>query len=199
METKIFYGVDFKVYKDTKIDGNFIKPEEAVYFENDVEISGNLKVKYLKTGKSIKVSGNYEVDRFDEVGKSQEVGGWQKVGKSQEVGDWQKVGGWQEVGDWQKVGKSQKVGGDLKAGSSRISLYSNVGGNYEVSGKVFVGVCEWKKTIEEEETLTCGKFISGDIKYGKLKETGLPEKSENLSGKEVEVKIDGKSYKAIIQ
>jgi len=163
METKIFYGVDFKVYKDTKIDGNFIKPEEAVYFENDVEISGNLKVKYLKTGKSIKVSGNYEVDRFDEVGKS------------------------------------QKVGGDLKAGSSRISLYSNVGGNYEVSGKVFVGVCEWKKTTEEEETLTCGKFISGDIKYGKLKETGLPEKSENLSGKEVEVKIDGKSYKAIIQ
>ena len=181
METKIFYGVDFKVYKDTKIDGNFIKPEEAVYFENDVEISGNLKVKYLKTGKSIKVSGNYEVDRFDEVGESQEVGGWQKVGKSQEVG------------------KSQKVGGDLKAGSSRISLYSNVGGNYEVSGKVFVGVCEWRKTTEEEETLTCGKFISGDIKYGKLKETGLPEKSENLSGKEVEVKIDGKSYKAIIQ
>jgi NDP-sugar pyrophosphorylase family protein len=163
METKIFYGVDFKVYKDTKIDGNFIKPEEAVYFENDVEISGNLKVKYLKTGKSIKVSGNYEVDRFDEVGKSQEVGG------------------------------------DLKAGSSRISLYSNVGGNYEVSGKVFVGVCEWRKTTEEEETLTCGKFISGDIKYGKLKETGLPEKSENLSGKEVEVKIDGKNYRAVIQ
>ena len=182
METKIFYGVDFKVYKDTKIDGNFIKPEEAVYFENDVEISGNLKVKYLKTGKSIKVSGNYEVDRFDEVGKSQEVGGWQKVG------------------DWQEVGKSQEVGGDLKAGSSRISLYSNVGGNYEVSGKVFVGVCEWRKTTEEEETLTCGKFISGDIKYGKLKETGVVQKQEcNLSGKEVEVKIDGKSYKAIIQ
>ena len=28
-------------------------------------------------------------------------------------------------------------------------------------------------TPEEKETLTCGKFVSGDVKYGKVKEIGL--------------------------
>ena len=176
MKTKTFRGVNFKVYEDTKIDGDFINLDEAVYFENDIEITGDLKVKYLKAEKSIKVGGNYQVEKFDEVG------GWQEVGGSQEVGGW------------------QEVGGDLKAGSARISLYSKVGGKYEVKGKVFIGVCEWKETTDGEETLTCGRFVSGYIKYGKVKETGLREKQQcDLSGKEVEVKIDGKSYKAIIQ
>lgn len=35
MKTKTFYGVKFNVYTDSKIDGDFIKPDEAVYFEND--------------------------------------------------------------------------------------------------------------------------------------------------------------------
>ena len=242
MKTKTFRGVNFKVYEDTKIDGDFINLDEAVYFENDIEITGDLKVKYLKAEKSIKVGGNYQVEKFDEVGEWQEVGGsqevgwwqkigewqevgwwqkigewqevggsqkvgwwqkigeWQKVGWWQKIGEWQKVGGWQEVGGSQEVGGWQEVGGDLKAGSARISLYSKVGGKYEVKGKVFIGVCEWKETTDGEETLTCGRFVSGYIKYGKVKETGLREKQQcDLSGKEVEVKIDGKSYKAIIQ
>jgi len=201
MNTKIFYGIEFKVYSETKIEGDFIKENEAVYFENDVEITGNLKVKYLKTKESIKVSGSYEVEKFDEVGKWQEVGGWQKVGGSQEVDEWQKVGGSQEVGKWQEVGGSQEVGGNLIAESSKVSLFSIVKGKYEVAGKVFIGVCEWRKTDESEETLTCGKFISGEIKYGKLKEIGLDDKPQeiNFSGKEIEIKIDGKNYKAIIK
>jgi len=200
MKTKTFRGVNFKVYEDTKIDGDFINLDEAVYFENDIEITGNLKVKYLKAEKSIKVGGNYQVEKFDEVGGSQKVGGSQEVGEWQEVGGWQKIGEWQEVGGSQEVGGWQEVGGDLKAGSARISLYSKVGGKYEVKGKVFIGVCEWKETTDGEETLTCGRFVSGYIKYGKVKETGLREKQQcDLSGKEVEVKIDGKSYKAIIQ
>jgi len=36
--------------------------------------------------------------------------------------------------------------------------------------------------------LECGKFISGDIKYGKLKEVGLPNKTKETPNKKI-VKI----------
>ncbi len=238
MKTKEFNGIKFNVYTDKKIEGDFIKPNEAVYFENDIEITGRLEVKYLKTGKCIYVHKSYIVDEWEEVGGSQKVGrsqevgwsqkvGWyqkvgeyQEVGRSQEVGGYQEVGwyqevgrsqevggsqkvGWsqkvgeyQEVGGSQKVGEYQEVGGNLKAKSSRISLYSKVKGKYDVKGKVFIGVCEWRDTTEEEETLECGKFISGDIKYGKLKEIGLPEEEKERDESDmVEIKIDGKTKK----
>lgn len=82
MNTKTFYGIDFKVYTETEINGDFIK-DEAVYFENDIVIHGKLKVKYLKTLKSITVDKSYEVEKWEEVGGSQKVGGYQEVGRSQ--------------------------------------------------------------------------------------------------------------------
>ena len=168
-KTKNFYGVEFNVYTETKIEGDFIHPEEAVYFENDVEITGNLKVKYLKCEKSIKVGGNYIVEKWEEIGGYQEVG-W-----------------YQEIGGYQEIGEYQKIGGSLKAKSSRVGLYSKVKGEYNVEGRVFIGVCEWKETTEEEETLTCGKFVSGRLMYGKLKEIGLPE--EKPVGKKVKIRL----------
>jgi hypothetical protein len=248
METKRFYGIEFKVYTDTKIEGDFIHPDEAVYFENDVEITGRLEVKYLKCEKSINVHKSYLVDMWEEVGEyqevggsqevgeyqkvvgpqevvgyqeigefqeisgyqevgwhqmvggyqkvswSQEVGGFQKIGKyqeigeSQEVGEYQVVGRSQEVDGYQKIGRSQEIGGNLRAKSARVSLYSKVGGKYDVEGKVFIGVCEWRETGKAEKTLTCGEFVSGDIKYGYLKETGLSKPPEKM------IEIDGKKF-----
>lgn len=165
MKTKTFYGIKFNVYTNTKIEGDFIKENEAVYFENDIEITGNLKVKYLKAEKSINVHKFYNVEQWEEVGGSQEVGGY------------------------------------LKAKSSRIGLYSKVKKEYQVEGKVFIGVCEWRETTEDEETLTCGKFISGNIKYGKLKEIGLEVEQDieltPIAKIDEVIELNGKKYKRI--
>jgi hypothetical protein len=219
METKKFCGIEFKVYTDTKIEGDFIYPYEAVYFENDIEITGRLEVKYLKCKKSINVHKLYIVDKWEEVGGSQKVGLYQKVGLSQEIGGSQVVGGSQKVGGSQEVGRSQvvgefqkvgeyqkvgwyqvvgwyqgigwyqEVGWDLTVHSSKVSLYSKVGGKYKAEGKVFIGVYEWKETTKEEETLTCGEFISGDIKYGYLEEVGLLEEGINDDKTEEAMKL----------
>lgn len=224
MRIKEFNGVEFKVYTDTKIEGDFIHPDEAVYFENDIEITGSLEVGYLKCEKSISVHKSYKIKCWEAVGESQkvgwsqvvggsqEVGGYQKVGGSQVVGESQKVGGsqvvgWsqevgesQKVGGYQEVGGSQEVGGDLTAGSSKVSLQSTVGGEYRVEGKVFIGVCEWKETTKKEETLTCGKFISGDIKHGYLVEVGNRKKrvKSKLKDKRYEISLSEKADKPYI-
>jgi len=75
MKTKNFYGINFKVYSDKEINGDFIKEDEVVYFENEVHVKGNLKCKYLKTEKGIKIDGWEEIEKWEEVGWSQEVGG----------------------------------------------------------------------------------------------------------------------------
>ena len=213
MKTKQFYSTDFNVYTQNKIEGDFIKPDENVYFDGDVEITGRLEVKCLKVNGSIIVSGSYIVHEWEEIEGSQEIGGYQeiegyqKIGRSQEIGGrqeiegYQKIEGYQEIGDYQDIGRSQKIegyqeigssqeirdyqeiGGNLMAESSLVQLYSNVKGEYNVKGKVFIGVCEWRETTEEEETLTCGKFIHGDIRYGKLKETGIEDDMITISGK----------------
>jgi NDP-sugar pyrophosphorylase family protein len=163
MKTKEFNGIKFNIYTDTYIEGDFIKPDEAVYFENDIEITGRLEVRYLKCEKSINVHKSYIVREWEEIGKYQEIGGFQKIGRYQEIG------------------------GNLKAKSSLVQLNSKVKGKYKVEGRVFIGVCEWRDTTEEEETLECGKFVSGDIKYGRLKEVGLSD--EPVSGKQVKIKL----------
>ena len=195
MKTKQFYGTDFNVYTQNKIEGDFIKPDENVYFDGDVEITGRLEVKCLKVNGSIIVSGSYIVHEWEEIGDyqkigwSQEIGGYQEIGDYQEIGWSQEIGGYQEIGDYQEIGRSQEIGdyqeigGNLMAESSLVHLYSNVKGEYNVKGKVFIGVCEWRETTEEEETLTCGKFIHGDIRYGKLKETGIEDDMIQIDGK----------------
>jgi hypothetical protein len=93
------------------------------------------------------------------------------------------------VGWYQGIGWYQEVGWDLTVHSSKVSLYSKVGGKYKAEGKVFIGVCEWKETTKEEETLTCGEFISGDIKYGYLEEVGLLEEGINDDKTEEAMKL----------
>jgi hypothetical protein len=41
--------------------------------------------------------------------------------------------------------------------------------------------------------------LSGEVAYGNLIETGLPEETKSLKGKTVKVEVDGVSYEAIIQ
>ena len=38
---------------------------------------------------------------------------------------------------------------------------------------IFAGIANYKKTTIEEQTITCGKLESGEIKFGTLIETGI--------------------------
>ena len=74
----------------------------------------------------------------------------------------------------------------------------------KITKRIFAGLAIWKDSKEitdAEKTITCGKLESGEVCYGILKEVGmLEEKKEiSLSGKEVSVTVDGKTYRAIIQ
>ena len=248
MKTKTFDWVEYNVYTNKKINGDFIHPDEAVYFKNDIEITGNLEAKWLKCEESIYVHGNYIVKECDEIGKNQRVDGYQIIGAGQEVkghqniGKYQEIGQYQEIGDYQiidgyqtvnwyqkigdyqivegfqdiggcqivndsqiikgyqniggyqeigkyqeingnqringyqEIGRYQEINGNLTAQASRVSLHSNVKGEYNVNGKVFIGVYIRDYIPKKEETLTCGKFTNGRLMYGKLVETGLPKK-----------------------
>ena len=202
MKTKMFYGIRFNVYTNTKIDGDFIKPDEAVYFENDVEITGRLEVKYLKTNKSIVVNKSYVVSMWEEIGGYQEIGWYQKIGEYQKIGKYQEIGEYQEIGWYQKIGEYQKIGKSQKIGwSQKIGEYQEIGGNATInqgivvglsikvkgtlkfSKRLFAGVCNWRDITEEEKTITCGKFDGGKVEYGILKEIGIPEVKKKKRGR----------------
>ena len=156
-KTKTLYGIEFKVYTDTKIDGDFIKPDEAVYFENDIAITGLLRVKYLKAEKSITVGKDYRVEK------------------------------WETVGGFQTVGGSQTVGGNATIGLGMIiGLSVNVRGVLTFRKRLFAGACSWRDITDEEKTITCGKLVGGEVCYGIVEETDIAEETKtiDLSGKE---------------
>ena len=66
---------------------------------------------------------------------------------------------------------------------------------------LFAGTAWWKKAEGTDKKITCGKLESGIVAYGDLEEVGMPdqEKEVFLSGKEVEVNVNGKVYKAVIK
>ena len=60
MDKKTIRGYEFNIYKGGIIEGDFICPDENVYFDSAVEVSGKIEVKRLFTdaGESIK-AGEY--------------------------------------------------------------------------------------------------------------------------------------------
>jgi len=172
-KTKEFYGIKFKVYTDKKIEGDFIKPDEAVYFENNIEITGRLEVKCLKAEKSINVHKSYIVKEWEEVGgsqkvgRSQEIGWYQEIGWSQEVGGSQEVGWYQEVGGSQEVGEYQKVGGYITVGYS-ITTKGEItcGENYTITAGYAA-----RKDDSEDRKIRAVK-VNGTIALGEFEEIG---------------------------
>lgn len=96
-----------------------------------------------------------------------------------------------------KAGSGIKAGWGIKAGEGiNCKLALNV------AYRIFAGTATFRNTDNEEKEITCGKLEKGTVCYGTLKETGMPDAKTpmpNLTGKEVEVKIDGTTYKAIIK
>ena len=106
-----------------------------------------------------------------------------------------------KAGSGIKAGEGIEAGEGIKAGEGITSgLYISCKLSLNIGLRIFAGVCWWRNINDVEKTITCGKLEKGKVEYGILKETGLPEQKEvSLKGKEVEVKLDGKTYKAIIQ
>ena len=95
-----------------------------------------------------------------------------------------------EAGDWIKAGDYNGIS---------AGLYITCKGTLSFGLNAYAGIKTWGEATEEEKTITCGKLLKGNIEYGILKETGIEVIKDNLVGKEVEVTVDGKKYKAVIQ
>lgn len=100
-----------------------------------------------------------------------------------------------KAGGWIEAGGSIKAGGlsGIQAG-----LYITCKGILKFGLKAFAGICTWRTITDEEKTITCGKLEGGVVEYGIVKEIGIEKEEVSLSGKEVSVTIDNKTYKAKI-
>ena len=108
-----------------------------------------------------------------------------------------------KAGSGIKAGEGIKAGSGIEAGEGIVSgLSITCKLSLQFTTRLFAGICWWRKLQDDsEKTVTCGKLIGGEVCYGVVVETGIPneQKTINLSGKEVEIKLDGNTYKAIIQ
>ena len=79
------------------------------------------------------------------------------------------------------------AGWGIEAGLS-ITCKENLNAGY----RIFAGTATWVDNIsDEEKTITCGKLEHGEIAYGILKETGLPDKELDI------IELNGKKYREI--
>ena len=108
-----------------------------------------------------------------------------------------------KAGSGIKAGEGIEAGWGIKAGSG-IEAGEGIVCKFVLSFKynLFAGVALWKKAEGVDKKIVCGKLESGTIAYGDLEEVGMPDEIKeevSLSGKEVEVNVDGKVYKAVIK
>ena len=198
--------------KDFKQSNSYWKDYIGVEIESgadvNVEIEANLgyvrfdhlNVKgYIlaEAGTGIGAGWSIKAGEGIKAGWSIEAGEGIKAGEGIEAGEGIKAG-WSIEAGWSiKAGTSIKAGWGIKAGLS-ISCKLTL----KVAYKVFAGICFWRNQVDDSyKTITCGKFEGGEVEYGILKETGLPEetKQESMSGKMVKVVVDGKEYEATIK
>ena len=101
-----------------------------------------------------------------------------------------------EAGCGIEAGEGIKAGWGIEAGWGIFCKLS-----LNISLRIFAGLCLWRKPTDDETKIICGKLEKGEVCYGNLIETGLPEekKEVSLSGKEVSVTIDKVTYSAIIK
>ena len=160
--------------KDLNANNEYIGKMDVTNFNGNIEIDESLGCVLFK---SISVTGYL----------------WARAGSGIKAG-------WGiKAGSGIKAGLGIEAGSGIKAGLSitcRLSL--------KITKRIFAGLAIWKGSKEirdSEKTITCGKLESGEVCYGILKEVGMPkEKKEiDLSGKEVSVTVDGKTYRAIIK
>ena len=129
-----------------------------------------------------------------EAGEGIEAGWGIEAGTGIKAGEGIEAGWGIKAGTGIEAGEGIKAGTGIEAGLS-ITCKLSISWSY----KMFAGICYWRDCDDSEKTITCSKLEpknGATVEYGIVKETGIVD---ILPGKEVDVVIDGKSYKAIIQ
>lgn len=189
-----------------------------VYFEGNLSATGHISSGAgtgIEAGKGIKAGEWIKAGLGIKAGLEIEAGCWVEAGEGIEAGtvikagygikaDWGiEAGGGIEAGDGIEAGLEIKAGEGIKADLGiKAGLWITCKHALEFSNQLFAGICYWKNITNDEKTITCGKLIAkdgGTVEYGIVKEIGMPGEKKKLSGKEVEVEIDGVKYTAVIQ
>ena len=169
-----------------KYEGDLISDEEIeIDLDKGLYVTGS-----IGAGNSIKAGNSIDAGNSIEAGDWIKAGDWIEAGNSIKAGDSIEAGNSIEAGDWIKAGDYNGIS---------AGLYITCKGTLSFGLNAYAGIKTWGEATEEEKTITCGKLLKGNIEYGILKETGIEVIKDNLVGKEVEVTVDGKKYKAVIQ
>lgn len=61
--------------------------------------------------------------------------------------------------------------------------------------RIFAGTAPWSWVTREHREIKCGKLLKGEIAYGDLVETGLPEDKVEIVESKDEIILNGVKYR----
>ena len=166
------------------------------------EINNQSELEQFKDEYGYKVKGNLDVKCSLDIKKRLYVEGhlYIKAGGSIKAGEYIKAGGSIEAGGYIKAGGYIEAGESIEAGGSygiSAGLQITCRDKLTFGLKCFAGICTWRKIIDEEKTITCGKFEGGVVEYGILRETGLKDSKVKIMWEGKTVEISRESAKAL--
>ena len=188
-----------KITKEDLDKDNFFNKEEiGTYKEAEnvsVEIDENLG--WVRFKKGVYVTGSIVC----KAGSGIEAGSGIKAGEGIEAGSGIEAGEGIKAGWGIEAGSGIKAGWGIEAGEGIVSLYSWIKAkltiNFNSSCTISAGIFSLSGEKEiEAEAIEGGKIIYGTVKLLPVEKV---EEEKSLSGKEVEVNVDGKIYTAVIK
>ena len=175
----------FKVTKEhLNEQGDYVGKTDLSNFQGNLEIAKNLGWVAFN---SLKASG-YIIAL---AGSGIEAGCGIKAGDGIKAGWGIEAGSGIEAGCGIKAGYDIKARWGIKAGWGifcKLTLNSGL--------RIFAGLCLWRLPTKEETEIKCGKLEHGEICFGNLIETGLPD-SQTVSEPNEFIELNGIKYKRV--
>ena len=158
-----------------------------------IKAGDGIKAGYgIEAGEGIEAGYGIKAGEDIEAGYGIKAGEDIKAGWGIEAGDCIEAGWGIEAGYGIKAGDCIEAGWGIEAGEgieAGLSITCKLSLN--IAYRIFAGLALWKETVtDEEKTITCGKLERGEVCYGILKETGMPDAKKNPTEKT----IDGAVY-----
>lgn len=137
-------------------DGKYIGEVDLSNFDGHIEIEADLGTVYF--------SGRLAATDYI----------WAKSGSGIKAGTYIEAGGSITAGTYIEAGGSITAGDYIEAGGSITA-----GGSINCGKRIFAGLCSWRYPDQSETEIRCGKLESGEVAFGTLIETGLPNAEVN--------------------
>ena len=194
------YSVGSRVMKTYKITNQ--KDLDKFKDEYGYKIDGNAEFSYTAI-----FEGRLSVEGYLSI----KAGDWIEAGGSIKAGGSIEAGGWIEAGEWIKAGYSITAGGSITASNSITAGDSITAGgsikvlrggitaglNISCNGllkfklRLFAGTSPYSWNEDCSKEVKCGK-LEGNVVYGDIIETGLPDEPEITNPPEIT--FDGATY-----